>query len=545
MIDFQFHPFDFKINPTNLPEKFTYPFNYTPHPHCITASEILKRYLHGETSWAEELSLGKMFGVLVVQNKEEEIGFLAAFSGNIAGENYQPYFVPPVFDMLQKDGFFQVEVAAISDINYKIEELIDNKDHILLKNNFDEETELASKALLEQKQELKNRKKSRDSYRISNPSCTEMDIERLNKESQQEKGKYKRMEKTWEARLALLLEKQNKFTQEIELLKAERKMRSAQLQQKLFDSFQFLNLQGESKGLNSIFEKTIQKFPPAGAGECAAPKLLQHAFLKGYKPIAMAEFWWGASPNKEIRQHGNFYPSCKGRCEPILSHMLQGMTLEPDPIANSCPPENELDIVHEDEFILVINKPSGLLSAPGKLSADSVYHRVQYKYPEASGTLVVHRLDMATSGLLVIAKNKEVHKNLQAQFKNRSIKKRYIALLNGKIEGNSGTISLALLPDYNNRPCQMVDIENGKLALTHWRVLEFSNNITRIEFTPVTGRTHQLRIHAAHFLGLNAPILGDELYGKKDERLYLHAEYIEFKHPISGKTISIEKKADF
>jgi tRNA pseudouridine32 synthase / 23S rRNA pseudouridine746 synthase len=221
------------------------------------------------------------------------------------------------------------------------------------------------------------------------------------------------------------------------------------------------------------------------------------------------------------------------------------MTLEPDPIANSCPPENELDIVHEDEFILVINKPSGLLSAPGKLSADSVYHRVQYKYPEASGTLVVHRLDMATSGLLVIAKNKEAHKNLQAQFKNRSIKKRYIALLNGRIKGNSGTISLALLPDYNNRPCQMVDIENGKLALTHWRVLEISNNITRIEFTPVTGRTHQLRIHAAHFLGLNAPILGDELYGKKDERLYLHAEYIEFKHPISGKTISIEKKADF
>ena len=545
MIDFQFHPFDIKINPANLPEKFTYPFNYTPHPHCVSAAENLKHYLQGETSWADELSLGKMFGVLVVQNKEKEIGYLAAFSGNLAGENYHPYFVPPVFDMLQKGGFFQLEVEAISSINNKIKELTENKEYILSKKSFEEQTALANKDLLEQKKELKNRKNYRDLYRTYNTNCTEMDLERLNKESQQEKGKYKRLEKIWEARLALIQEKQNKYTQEIDLLKAERKMRSAQLQQKLFDSFQFLNQQGESKGLNTIFEKTIQKIPPAGAGECAAPKLLQHAFLKGYKPISMAEFWWGASPKKEIRQHGNFYPSCKGRCEPILGHMLQGINIEQDPLANKFAPENELDIVYEDEFILLINKPSGLLSAPGKSSVDSVYHRVQSKYPEASGTLVVHRLDMATSGLLLIAKNKEVHKNLQAQFKNRSIKKRYIALLNGKIEGNSGTITLGILPDYNNRPCQMVDNENGKLALTHWRVLEISNNITRIEFTPVTGRTHQLRIHAAHFLGLNAPILGDELYGKKDERLYLHAESIEFIHPISGKTVCIEKKANF
>lgn len=545
MIDFSFHPFHFTINKSTLPEKFTYPFNYIPHPLCVTASEMLQSYLETVPLWTEELSFGKMFGVLVVQNKKKEIGYLAAYSGNLAGRNDHLYFVPPVFDMLQKDGFFKTEELEISGINKQIEKLIKNDDYIQLEKKIKLESELATKTLSQEKELLKSKKEKRDEFKRTNPTCTEIELERLKKESQHEKGEHKRLIKDWEGRIAVLKDALNLYSNQIEELKSERKRRSATLQQKLFDGFLFLNSLGERKELSTIFEQTVQKTPPAGAGECAAPKLLHYAFLMGYKPVAMAEFWWGASPKKEIRQHGNYYPACKGKCEPILLHMLKGMSVEADPLKNAGLLDLPFDIVSEDEHLVVVNKPSGLLSVSGKSSEDSVYHRIQVSYPEASGPLVVHRLDMATSGLLLIAKSKEAHKNLQAQFKNRSIKKRYIALLDGQIEEQSGTISLPLSADYNNRPCQMVDLENGKQALTNWRNLGCINNITRIEFTPITGRTHQLRIHAAHFTGLNAPIVGDELYGNKGERLCLHAEYLEFKHPVSGKTISIEKKADF
>jgi tRNA pseudouridine32 synthase/23S rRNA pseudouridine746 synthase len=545
MIKNTFHPFHFSINKSILPRKFTFPFNYTPHPLCISAFETLQLYLQTKVDWAEELSLGKMFGVLVVQNKHEELGFLAAYSGNLAGRNDHSYFVPPVFDMLQKDGFFKTEEKEISCINEQIEEFIKNDDYIELGRRLKQESELATTTLLQQKQELKGKKKKRDHYKKNNPCCKEKEIERLNKESQYEKAEYKRLEKSWEGRIKVLQDGLNLYSHQIEELKSERKRRSATLQQKLFDGFLFLNILGEKKGLSSIFEQTVQKTPPAGAGECAAPKLLNHAFVMGYKPVAMAEFWWGTSPKKEIRQHGKYYPACKGKCEPILQHMLKGMSVEADPLKNAGFLNLPLEILFEDEHVVVVNKPSGLLSVSGKSSDDSVYSRIRANYPEASGPLVVHRLDMNTSGLLLIAKNKAGHKNLQAQFKNRSIKKRYIALLDGRIEKESGTIALPLSADYNNRPCQMVDLEHGKPALTHWRNLGCINNITRIEFSPVTGRTHQLRIHAAHFSGLNAPIIGDELYGNRGERLHLHAEYLKFKHPACNKTISIEKKADF
>jgi tRNA pseudouridine32 synthase / 23S rRNA pseudouridine746 synthase len=464
---------------------------------------------------------------------------------NLAGRNDHPYFVPPVFDMLQKNGFFKTEEKEISGINEEIEKIIKSEDYIQLEKRLKEESELATKTISQEKELLKLKKESRDHFKRCKPTCTEIELERLKKESQHEKGEYKRLIKDWENRIAVLEDTLQQYSAQIEKLKSERKRRSAILQQKLFDRFLFLNGSGERKGLSTIFEETVQKTPPAGAGECAAPKLLHHAFGMGYKPLAMAEFWWGASPKKEIRQHGNYYPACKGKCEPILAHMLKGISVEEDPLKNVGFQDLSLDIVFEDEHIVVVNKPSGLLSVSGKSSDDSVYSRIQANYPEASGPLVVHRLDMNTSGLLLIAKSKEVHKNLQAQFKNRSINKRYIALLDGRIEEMSGTISLPLSADYNNRPCQMVDLENGKLALTHWRKLESINKTTRIEFTPITGRTHQLRIHAAHISGLNAPIVGDELYGKKGERLFLHAEYLKFKHPVNGGTISIEKKADF
>ena len=311
-----------------------------------------------------------------------------------------------------------------------------------------------------------------------------------------------------------------------------------------------LNARGEIKDLCTIFEQTVHKTPPAGAGECALPKLLQYAYLHQLKPLAMAEFWWGNSPKTEVRHHGYYYPSCKGKCEPILQHMLQGLKVDKNPLSANAHKKEELEIVFEDEWLVVVNKPSGMLSVPGKEEeADSVYHRVKARYPEATGPMIVHRLDMATSGLLLVAKTKEVHQHLQEQFMNRSIKKRYVALLdrseqNGLAE-ETGTINLPLCLNPLDRPRQMVSEEYGKPAVTEYRILNYSDKYIRIAFYPLTGRTHQLRVHAAHHQGLNCPILGDELYGKKADRLYLHAEYLEFRHPVYGDIICIQKEAEF
>ncbi len=538
------HFFKHTVDHYSLPEKFTFPFNYTPHPLCVLASGELQEYLLSRTDWSDELSQGKMFGVLVVRTEKGELGYLAAFSGNLDGRNDHPHFVPPVFDLLQKDGFFKLEEQEISAINHRIKEITHNPEYIACSTTLKEETHLAHKVLTEQKTLLKANKAARDECRKNN-LLNEEELADMVKASQFEKAEYKRLEKQWQIRLALLKEELENFSGEIERLKTERKTKSAALQHKLFDRFQMLNSKGETRGLCEIFAQTVQKTPPAGAGECAAPKLLQYAFLHRLKPIAMAEFWWGVSPKTEIRHHGHFYPACKGKCEPILAHMLQGMELDPDPLQYDTVTNQETEILYEDEYLLVIHKPAGLLSVPGKSDRDSAYQRIRKKYPDATGPLVVHRLDMATSGLLLMAKTQEVHKSLQTLFKNRNIKKRYIALLDGIISEDSGTINLPLSPDFYHRPRQMVDMENGKPALTHWRVLKRTAQRTRIEFTPVTGRTHQLRVHAAHPLGLNTPIVGDELYGRNADRLYLHAEYLEFMHPVTGEVVRVERKTEF
>lgn len=365
------------------------------------------------------------------------------------------------------------------------------------------------------------------------------------RESQYQKAEFKRLERYWKEQISEIKTEMESFSSRIEALKAERRNRSAALQQKLFQQFNFLNAKGETKNLCAIFEETVQKTPPAGAGECAAPKLLQYAYLSGLSPIAMAEFWWGESPKTEIRHHGYYYPSCRGKCEPILRHMLQGLDVEPAPSERYSLSQNMPEILFEDQWLLVLHKPEGVLSVPGKSEEQSIYSLLRARYPEATGPLVVHRLDMATSGLLLAAKTQEVHRHLQAQFENRSIKKRYIALLDGILPEEEGVIDLPICPDYLDRPRQMVNEELGKTAITRYRVMDRKNGQTRIAFFPLTGRTHQLRVHAAHPLGLNCPIVGDELYGRKAERLYLHAEYLEFIHPVSGQRMVIEKKAEF
>lgn len=539
------HRFTTSISDIPLPERFTYPFCYTPHPLCVMAAEEVQNHLSKQSDWQEELSQGKMFGVLIVQTEDGSIGYLTAFSGILAGKNIHPYFVPPVYDLLQPQGFFKIEEENISAINRRIRRLEEDKKYIDLRSNLTQTTQSAQDALSIAKIQLKEAKEKRELLRKTGQLDAKEEAD-LIRESQFQKAEYKRLERSWKDKIASLQVEAGNWEKQIQELKAERKVRSAALQQQLFEQFRMLNYRGEVKTLCDIFEQTVHKTPPAGAGECAAPKLLQQAYLHHWKPIAMAEFWWGNSPKNEVRHHGYFYPACKGKCEPILRHMLQGLEVEANPMQQEAERGNEkLNIVYEDQWLLIINKPAGMLSVPGKERQTSIYDLVRKAYPEAEGPMIVHRLDMATSGLLIIAKNKKVHQHLQAQFKNHSIRKKYIALLDGIIPQDEGTIELPICPDPLDRPRQVVDMEYGKPAITYYQVLERRDKCTRIAFHPHTGRTHQLRVHAAHPSGLHCPIIGDELYGRKDKRLYLHAESIEFTHPADGRVIRITEKADF
>ena len=540
------HRFTTPITDIPLPERFTYPFCYTPHPLCILAAKEVQSYLTRQTAWKDELRQGKMFGVLIVQTEHGETGYLAAFSGILAGKNLHPFFVPPVYDLLQPQGFFKIEEENISSINRNIRQLENDKAYAALSAELARTIQSAEDILATAKAQLKEAKTAREQRRKEKELNAQEEAE-LIRESQFQKAEYKRLERSWKARITTLQTQTEDWERRISALKSERKTRSAALQQKLFEQFGMLNYRGEVKNLCEIFGQTVHKTPPAGAGECAAPKLLQQAYLHGWKPIAMAEFWWGDSPKTEIRHHGHYYPACKGKCEPILQHMLQGLQVEENPMLKRMQvPSQNLEIVYEDPWLSVINKPAGMLSVPGKEDAVSVYSLMREQYPEADGPLTVHRLDMATSGLMLIAKTKRVHQNLQAQFKNRLVRKRYVALLKGIVPKDKGTVDLPLCLNPLDRPRQMVHTEHGKPAITDYQVLErLDGKRTRIAFYPRTGRTHQLRIHAAHPLGLHCPIIGDELYGEKADRLYLHAEYLEFTHPITGETVRITKEAEF
>lgn len=540
------HRFTTSITDIPLPERFTYPFCYTPHPLCILAAKEVQSYLTRQTAWKVELRQGKMFGVLIVQTEHGETGYLAAFSGILAGKNLHPFFVPPVYDLLQPQGFFKIEEENISSINRNIRQLENDKAYAALSAELARTIQSAENILATAKAQLKEAKTAREQRRKEKELNAQEEAE-LIRESQFQKAEYKRLERSWKARITTLQTQTEDWERRISALKSERKTRSAALQQKLFEQFGMLNYRGEVKNLCEIFGQTVHKTPPAGAGECAAPKLLQQAYLHGWKPIAMAEFWWGDSPKTEIRHHGHYYPACKGKCEPILQHMLQGLQVEENPMLKRMQvPSKNLEIVYEDPWLSVINKPAGMLSVPGKEDAVSVYSLMREQYPEADSPLTVHRLDMATSGLMLIAKTKRVHQNLQAQFKNRLVRKRYVALLEGIVPKDKGTVDLPLCLNPLDRPRQMVHTEHGKPAITDYQVLErLDGKRTRIVFYPRTGRTHQLRIHAAHPLGLHCPIIGDELYGEKADRLYLHAEYLEFTHPITGETVRITKEAEF
>ena len=451
------------------PERFTYPFAYEPHPLCRLAAEEVQQYIAAHPDIREDADRGKMFGVLVVarEYREPSLAYLTAYSGLLAGRNDWSYFVPPVYDAQQPDGYFK------------------QQEHIISLT-------------------------SRQSPLIA-----------------------------------------RKMSQELQLW--------------LFHQYRMLNARGEVKDLVELWQSYYSKerlrrkypLPPGGTGDCCAPKLLQYAYQQGLKPVCMAEFWWGQPTREELRQHLNYYPACRGKCKPILTWMLQGLDVDPDPESLGFA-QLEIPVVYEDDYLLVVNKPSGLLSVPGRIEQYSVETVMQQRYP---GAVIAHRLDMGTSGLLIVAKTMEVYRPLQEQFVKHQVKKKYIALLEAadnsrqtrtnavrnspcqsaaiknqcQSAASKGTVSLPLRPDPMNRPRQVVDMEHGKRAVTDYEFL--SDDL--VALYPQTGRTHQLRIHCAHPDGLGRPIVGDELYGTKGERLMLHAAEIWFHHPVTGEAMHL------
>lgn len=535
----RFHRFtDKELAEVTLPSLFTYPFHYIPHPLCVRAAEYVQNHLNTHNEWQEELQNGKMMGVLIVE-KNHETGFFAAFSGNLAHSNNHPYFVPAVYDLLSEKGFFRPEEDNISAINKRIDDVANSSGRKNLTTRLAETERNTKIAIDDYKCFMKQSKTHRDKLRMQGA-----DNASLIAESQFQKAELKRIQAHWQQQINAIKEELAAIDSQITQLKTERSKRSAALQELIFRHFRMLNALGECRNLCEIFADTPQHTPPAGAGECAAPKLLQYAYINGYRPIAMAEFWVGDSPKDEIRRHGCFYPSCKAKCEPILNFMLQGLNVEPNPLENTtC--DNKLDIIFEDDWLLVVNKPAGMLSVPGKLSSDSLQEQVQRLYPDGESPLIIHRLDMATSGLIAFAKTKAVHKRMQAMFKTHEIKKRYIAILDGIVELDKGNITLPLILNPKERPLQIVNHTHGKPAVTLFEVIERYDGKTRMAFFPITGRTHQLRVHSAHPEGLNTPIMGDTLYGTHSDRLYLHAESITFPHPITGTPTHISAPCPF
>ena len=571
----------------DIPERMNNPLDYQPHPLCIAVCKELQTYLSEREDWREEIDKGKMFGVLIVENAQpepgvSEIGYLAAYSGQIGGRSDWDDFVPAVFDYLQPDGYFKTHEAEISDINQRIKQLEGNEHIKEAKSLILQLQEERKQTIAAYQEKMKEAKAKRDARRKTGNLTPEEEAEMV-KESQFMKAELRRLKKSLSEKTTLETEYEV-FQADILRLKQLRKTLSDALQQWLFSQFRMQNHEGKLKDLLEIFRDAalrdypqatlatsriaaLKMVPPAGSGECCEPKLLQYAYLHGYRPLQMAMFWWGESPKEEIRHHLQFYPACNGKCKPILHWML------PDRVFDSKIAEKQaLETLYEDDQLAVIYKPSGLLSVPGKDSSQpSVYSIMRKKYPAASSPLIVHRLDMATSGLMIIAKTDFAYHRLQKEFLHHRVHKKYIAIIGckdqeacdkiwekakkeelkeeGKSSISSGKqkISLPLMPDYLDRPRQIVNHEQGKEAITEYEVLDrIDATHLRLALYPKTGRTHQLRVHCAHHEGLNAPILGDPLYGnEKASRLHLHAEEITFEHPFTGKEINIKREADF
>ncbi|MBV7317212.1 pseudouridine synthase [Shewanella sp. NIFS-20-20] len=563
-----FTPFAQDIAHIALPTRFTFPFYYQPHELSVHAVEALQAHLTHQTDWQHNFGLdgkldtaiGKMFGVLVVQTTEGQLGYLSAFSGKLANSNHLPGFVPPVYDMLEADEFFIEQKDYIDALNRQVTELLSSPqlaknqaEVATLKQQADTEIAAIRQDMIAARQQRKRQRQALLAALDTAPSSQQEALTEqwqqlsgaLSQASVAEKLRLRDTKLAWQQQIDSANLALSSLETVIAQLQNERKQRSCQLQQRLFQQYQFFNIRGEQQSLASIFSGTVELSPPAGAGECAAPKLLHYAFRHKMRPIAMAEFWWGASPKSQVRQHKNYYPACQRKCHPILSHMLQGLALDDNPLLINSAKQKQIDIIYQDDAMAIINKPAELLSVPGKQVTDSVLTRAQLLFPQASGPLIVHRLDMSTSGIMVIALTKDAHKALQKQFIQRSAKKRYVALIEGHLTPETGTINLPLRGDLDDRPRQLVCELHGKPAITQWQVISYDGLRTKLYLYPETGRTHQLRVHCAHAQGLHMPMVGDDLYGQRANRLHLHAESLTIHHPVTAELMTFQVDADF
>ena len=646
------------------PRQFTYPFCYDVDPLAEAASEELQHYIAATGLMSAEKGCGKMFGVLVVEYEDEtgalQRGFLAAYSGLLGGRNDWQYFVPPVFDAQQPDGHFKRTEREISAINREISAIEHDPQYLQSVAQHEEMTKRLQAEVDAFKVEVDAAKARRDARRKSGEPLSEEEQAEMVRESQFMKAELRRRRKAMEQAESTF---HNPHATLLKSLQLQRKQMSDELQRWLFAAYRMLNAKGEERDLIDIFREYTHAMPPAGAGDCCAPKLLQYAYQHRLRPVCMAEFWWGESPASEIRHHLHYYPACRSKCLPILTHMLKGLDVAPNPLAQKRHTA-EPRVLYADEYILVVDKPAGMLSVPGKAESvrsefsDSANISVEEYFAQLTiGTTGVvggagiparttapnysdnnsqcrgqesprllqlptnsqfttnskflkaaHRLDMDTSGLLVLARTEQAYVELQRQFASRETMKRYEAVLSGvpkhivggygrnavaianscsnlsfsgqglrqecrsllRLEPfaiqfakySSGSISLPLIADINDRPRQRVDMEHGKPALTLYNIVEVraadantavayttkkaDKSLTLVHLYPKTGRTHQLRVHCAHPQGLACPILGDPLYGtERADRMYLHAAELTFRHPITGEPMHFLSPSGF
>lgn len=549
---------DISLLDTTLPADMPSPFQIPPHPIASMAAHELMHNLshnliHSTYDFGlsqDSTSVGKMMGVLVVEDlSTQSIGYLSAFSGRL-GDTYDVLpFVPPICNILEEHGFFRQGETLISQINIDIERLTEDIERTDILQQIKKTDQSYKHALAELKIKLKqnkaNRAAIRQQLRIDTSTHEKNILHNLSNESQKDHYLLKDLKKTYHNKIADLKAQLDVLETRIQVLKAQRKAMSNQLQERLFEEYTFVDLDKNYHTLKDIFNLDIGQSPPSGAGECCAPKLLQYAIENNLRPLAMAEFWWGKSPDSELRRHQHFYPPCRSKCLPILTKMLKKDFRKEADRLRKMDIDITLPIIYEDDSIIVLDKPSGLLTVPGKSNQISVFSLIRKKYPRISGPIIVHRLDMDTSGLLLVAKSKDIFVNLQKQFLHHKIKKKYIALLDGKISQSYGEISLPIRVDLEDRPRQMVCYQYGKEAHTHWEKINDINGQTLVAFYPTTGRTHQLRIHAAHIHGLNTPIVGDDLYGTPSQRLHLHASSLGFFHPVHNGWMVFDAECPF
>ncbi len=521
----------------DLPERFTDPFRYSPHPSVRLAAEMLMQRISGSEELSAYFSEGKMLGVLVVSDDSGQTGYLCAFSGNVAGRSHIEGFVPPIFDLLDPSGHFKIKEAEITAVNTSISVLENSHQLKGLKLILSEAERARDEEIGLLKARMAVSKRERDEIRHGNDDTAL--LSGLIRESQFEKAELRRLKLGWEEKIRSIKNDILTIEEELKTMKRRRAEMSDALQKWIFSQYIVHNALGESLNIGEVFGAD-GIIPPGGTGECAAPKLLEYAYRKRLKPLAMGEFWYGRSPETAVRTQGHFYPSCTSKCGPLLGYMLQGLAIGADNQIYGRP-----QIVFEDDHIIAVSKPSGMPSVPGLDGRDSLEEWLCRSYGHKIHS--VHRLDMDTSGIILFTKDLQSSIDLQKQFETHSISKTYKARLSSTAKGrplaagDQGEIHLALNADYDERPRQKVDPQQGKSAITVYEVTSVrSDGSIDIEFHPQTGRTHQIRVHSAHTLGLGHPIVGDLLYGGTPaSRLHLHAFEISFNHPVTGARMTL------